>query len=203
VKKRLFGKWDDALFAAGAAPDEVRRYQKWDAGHVLSELRQRAEQNRAVNSAAIQKEIPGLYGAAVRHFKSFDAALTAAKIDPCQVYQRRAWSPKDVVRELKQFEREHGYVSLKSVRRENPAFLRAARRHFGDLAAACEQAGVKRLRRAEPPVQGLLFVDVKPLDEKPWPRVERHPKIKLDSPRPRVHRRTEYSDATLWLFTSN
>lgn len=159
VKKRLFGKWDDALFASGARPDEIRRYRRWNAENVVAELRRRSDAGEPLNSAVIQKQTPGLYSAAVRQFKSYDRALSAAKIDPDAIRQRRSWTADQVLKELKRLNREHGYVSRSLLRAQNPSLLRAMRQQFGDFFEACARAGIRR--HVRPAVQGLLFVDLK------------------------------------------
>lgn len=159
VKKRLFGRWDDALFASGSTPQDVRKYRRWDAQDVVMELRRRCDVGEPLNSATVQKQTPGLYGAAVRHFKSYDRALSAAKIDPASVRQRRCWSAPHILKELKRLRREHGHVSASLLRRENPSMHRALCQQFGDFAEACARAGIRR--PCDPGMQGLLFVDVK------------------------------------------
>lgn len=180
VKKRLFGAWDDALFASGTRPDEVRRYRRWNPDDVLIELKRRSDMGLPLNSASIQKQVPGLHGAAVRHFKSYDRALSAAKINPDAIRQRRSWTAGAVVKELKRMNREPGGVSRVMLRRENPSLLRAMRQQFGDFSEACARAGVRP--RIRPEVQGLLFVDLKPAPEHPPLSIE-HRRIASRPPR--------------------
>lgn len=192
VKKRLFGRWDDALFAAGQSPEDIRRYRRWTAEAVLTELRRRADAGEPLNSIAIQKQIPGLYSAATRHFKTYDNALAAAKIDPKNVRQRRSWTQKEIVKELKLVEREHGFISRSLLRREQPSLLRAARQQFEDLGEACATAGIRKFRKADPPVQGMLFVDLKPFD------VQRKPRTKTDGELLLPHRPRTAKASAIW-----
>src|SRR5438874_3178880 len=82
LQPRLFGRWDRALSAAGLDADEISRYRRWDRNSVAFELRSRAQDHEPLNSGSIQREDSGLHAAAVRHFGSYDRALSAAKVDP-------------------------------------------------------------------------------------------------------------------------
>src|SRR5947209_5696512 len=108
LQPRLFGRWDRALQAAGLDADDVAMYRKWDRHSILFELRGLAREREPLNSGAIQKSDPGLHAAAVRHFGGYDAALRAAKIEPSDHRQRRRWTKKLVVKELKGLYRGKG-----------------------------------------------------------------------------------------------
>lgn len=87
--KRLFGSWARALHVAGVDIDEWRRYYHWDRHTVAFDLRQRKANGDAMNSGAVQADEPALHAAAIRYFKTFDAALKAAKLDPARVRVRK------------------------------------------------------------------------------------------------------------------
>src|SRR5438093_4266776 len=101
LQPRLFGRWDRALHAAGLDADEVARYRKWDRNSIVFELKSRVQDREPLNSGAIQMEDPGLHAAAVRHFGSYDKAMSAARIDPSSVRQRRTWTRAQVLQALK------------------------------------------------------------------------------------------------------
>lgn len=87
--KRLFGSWARALNVAGVDIDEWRRYYHWDRATVAFDLRQRHANGEPMNSGAVQQDEPALHAAAIRHFKTFDAALRAARIEPRKVRVRQ------------------------------------------------------------------------------------------------------------------
>jgi hypothetical protein len=140
LQPRLFGSWDRALHGAGLDADEVSRYRKWDRNTLVAELKQRYADEEALNSGAMQREDPGCHAAAVRHFGSYDAALRAAGFDPRQFRRRRRWTKKDVVRELRGFNRKHRGLSDTALRQEAPALYGASLRLFHTIGAARKAA---------------------------------------------------------------
>ena len=147
LQPRLFGRWDRALTAAGLDADEVSKYRRWDKNAVAFELKARAQDGEPLNSGAIQKDDSGLHAAAVRHFGSWDKALRAAKVNPLDVRQRRAWTREEVIAALKQAHRRKQHLADSSIRRENPALYGAAVRLFGTFTAARRAAKIPWKRK--------------------------------------------------------
>ena len=143
LQPRLFGRWDKALQAAGLDADDVAMYRRWDRGSILFELRGLAREREPLNSGAIQKSDPGLHAAAVRHFKTYDGALEAAKLNPSDHRQRRRWTKELAIRELKALFRAKR-PSATQLRDEHSALYGAAARLFGGIPAALAAAGIKR-----------------------------------------------------------
>ena len=88
IRKRNFGSWSRALQAAGVDADLERKHARWDRQTIAFELRLRHAERDPMNSAAVQRDLPALHAAALRHFGSFDAALRAARVDPDKVRLR-------------------------------------------------------------------------------------------------------------------
>jgi hypothetical protein len=147
LQQRLFGSWDRALHGAGLDADEINRYRKWNKQTIIWELRSRHRDHERLNSGSIQRDDPGLHAAAVRHFRGYDAALRAAKLDPEKVRERRSWTKSDVVRGLKSARKSGHRLSDSSVRRDDPALYGAAVRLFGSFTAARTAAGIKMLHK--------------------------------------------------------
>lgn len=133
VRPRLFGSWNEALVAAGLEPEKVSRYQHWSRQDILQCLAKRKRDGKAINSGTVQREVPGLYGAAVRMFKTWDEALRAAKIDPEIVRQRRDWTRQRVVEELGAFYQKHGEIKHTLLRKHDAGLGRAARLLIGSI----------------------------------------------------------------------
>jgi hypothetical protein len=146
LQPRLFGKWSRALHAAGLDADDISRYQRWDRNTVVFELKSRAREGDVMSSGALQKQNAALHAAAVRYFRSYDAALRAARLDPQDFRQRRKWDAPAVLREIRALKKEGTHLSDSSVRRRNPALYGAAIRWFGSFKAARVKAGVKFVR---------------------------------------------------------
>ena len=143
LQPRLFGRWDKALQAAGLDADDVSMYRKWDRGSILFEMRGLARDKEPLNSGAIQKSDPGLHAAAVRHFKTYDGALVAAKLVPSDHRQRQRWTKELVTAELKKLYRGKKPTTVQ-LRQKHSALYGAAARLFGGIPAALSAAKVKR-----------------------------------------------------------
>jgi hypothetical protein len=76
---RYFGRYDEALKAAGVDPDSVRQRQSWTRASVLKAIKQSARTG-VTSDTAIRKVSPALYGAAVRLFGTYVAARKSAGV---------------------------------------------------------------------------------------------------------------------------
>ena len=85
-----FDTWYDAVTAAGIDHEKIARYRHWTPQRVVDEIRELAEKGAPLSSKLVQQNHPPLYNAAKRRFGQWDAALSAAGIDPDSVRQRRA-----------------------------------------------------------------------------------------------------------------
>lgn len=142
LQPRLFGRWDRALVAAGLDVGEVSRYRNWSKATVVSALRSRSRSRKAMNSGALQRQDTGLHAAAVRYFGSYDLALSAAKIRPESIRQRRKWNKPIVMNELKKICRGKATPDAE-IRKKHLSLYGAALRLYGSLAQARKAAGVK------------------------------------------------------------
>jgi hypothetical protein len=142
LQPRLFGSWARALTAAGLDADEVSMYRKWNKDNILVELRSRYKSHEPLNSGALQREDPGLHAAAVRHFKSYDAALRGARLEPESLRQRQHWDKPTVIKALKTAKKSGKHLSDSSIRAEMPALYGAAVRFFGSFTNARDSAGI-------------------------------------------------------------
>lgn len=157
VKPHLFGSWNEAVEAAGLNPRKVSLYRRWTAKEVVSVIRQRRREKQPINALAIQREIPGMYTAAMRHYGTYDQAIRKAGIDPATVRQRRNWSLPELNRQLRAFEQSYGYISRSLLRDNDSGLLRAATIYYPTLRDAFTRL---RLRTTSPDRQGKLFKDM-------------------------------------------
>ncbi|MEM6314480.1 MAG: hypothetical protein AAF743_10355 [Planctomycetota bacterium] len=146
LQPRLFGRWDDALAAAGLDAGAVARYRRWDKPVIVAELKQRERDGRPLNSGALQQQAADLHAAAVRYFGDFQSALEAAGLDPDKFRQRRRWTKAQVFDELRALHKRGERVSDSVVRKQNAALYGAAVRLFGTFTAARTKAGIKLKR---------------------------------------------------------
>jgi len=77
---RHFGSYDEALRAAKLDPNKIRERRNWEKEDVLRGLKQAHKSGKPVSDSAVRRDLPALYGAAVRLFGSFTAARAAAGI---------------------------------------------------------------------------------------------------------------------------
>jgi hypothetical protein len=143
LQPRLFGRWDRALHAAGLDADEVSIYRSWDRNSILFELRSLYRDKEPMSSGQLQKDDPGLYAAAVRHFGSYQKALRAAGIDPNEVQQRRQWTRASVADALKKMAKKKKELSGSMVRKSDPALYGASVRLFGKFTTAKSHAKIR------------------------------------------------------------
>lgn len=84
----LFGSWDDALLAAGIAPGEVRVHRKpWTRSTIIAEIRRKHAAGEALNAKDVSPN--WVRRPARRLFGSWDAALSAAGLDPNEIRGKR------------------------------------------------------------------------------------------------------------------
>ena len=152
--ERLFGSWDAALRSAGLDPKEIRRHRKpWTAKAVLDEIRRRHCAGEALNCRHVLRS--SLWDGAVRHFGSWDAALTVGGLDPGQIrrYKPRCkpWTSETILREIK---KRHETGEALNAGHISPVSLhQRGCKLFGSWDAALAAAGLdpKRCRRSQLP----------------------------------------------------
>jgi hypothetical protein len=152
--ERLFGSWEAALQSAGLDPDKIRRHRKpWTARAVLDEIRRRHCAGKALNCRHVLRS--SLWSGAVRHFGSWDAALTAGGLDPGQIrrYKPRCmpWTSETILREIKK--RHEGGEPLNAGHVLPVSLYQWGCKLFGSWDAALTAAGLdpRRCRRSQLP----------------------------------------------------
>lgn len=129
--RRQFGRWRDALAAAGFEPKPRR---SWTKQSVIDAIRSRHE--RGLPLSRVWADDKRLFRAAVRKFGGWAQALRTAGLKP---KPRRRWSKQRVVAELQAWHRQ----SDDNLRTVDPALAGAAVRLLGSVAEAMEAAGIE------------------------------------------------------------
>lgn len=115
---------------------ERKPRRRWSAEQVISEIKNLEDRS----AKSIQRKKPSLYGAAVRHFGSWKAAVEKAGYDYPSVVKRKGpghWSREKILEEIKALEqRNSGFA-----RKTRAALYNAALRLFGSWKEAVEAAG--------------------------------------------------------------
>lgn len=158
VIRKVFGRYDDAMRAAGIAPSRVRRQQYWSREDVLNGIRQRAEQGRELGLYGDQYPPAGLVDAAIRWFPSWSDACHAAGVrfdDPRR--RVRGWTRSALLSRIRELHASGEKVNFSG---HPGSFQHAGQTLFGSWDAALLAAGldpdVIRLRRRPWTADNLL-----------------------------------------------
>jgi len=150
--RRLFGSWQAAIKAAGLTYGDVavRHLRDWTGPDIKKALAQRARDGLPLMAKAVRNDSRrqiGLYGAAMRIFGNWNAALRAAGIDPKEAYGIRSKYPKrsDVLNAIREW-----YIRNDAARQgpchigvaPNRALRMRAWRLFGPWPKAVAAAGL-------------------------------------------------------------
>jgi hypothetical protein len=113
-----------------------KRFRRWTRDEVLNEIRNLSDRSAKVN----QREFPTLYGAAVRHFKNWKGAITAAGLTYESITKRKPtgyWTREKVIQTIQSLETKHS----SAVRKSHSDLYNAALRLFRSWKAAVVAAG--------------------------------------------------------------
>jgi len=137
-----FGKWSQALRAAGLHPDAVREHQrKWPRERVIQEIRRRHVERKLLNTDRMLRENLALHTAGRRHFGTWKKAVEQAGIN-YNLYVRGGlygWTRSKTQRALwDRLVTNRG--SRKQVQDEAPSLYRAAMHYFNTWEGAVRKA---------------------------------------------------------------
>jgi hypothetical protein len=136
------GPWSATLRAAGLDPDRVSLKKTPSRERVVEALRAEHEAGRTLLTHRILREIPWLYGAARRFFRSWPEALLAAGVAPR--LERPAWTREKILRTLRQDSTSGLDLRMAIFRKRHRALVDEAKRHFGGWRQALRAAGISR-----------------------------------------------------------
>ncbi len=166
--RKLFASWPAALKAAGIDPETVkpprpRKFQQRfpDAGAIATQILERNEQKKPLHRSGVEigeDRDPMLLRAAIHFFKSWDAALEAAGLDPGKIRKcpRRNLTPERVIAQIQaRFESNLPLNSAAVKEGSNPdsRLLVMGRHHFGSWDQALKTAGLDpgQIRKSRKP----------------------------------------------------
>ena len=79
--ERIFGSWKNVVEACGFDYSTIRKYKIWTKEIVVREIKKRYKLGQSLNSKYAYKSNRPLYMAAVKRYKNWGAAVTAAGIN--------------------------------------------------------------------------------------------------------------------------
>lgn len=94
--RREFGSWEKAVTASGIDYDSVKliRMNFWSKRMVIAEIRRLNKGGVRLSLKSIQRSVPGLIYAALKHFGSWEKAVEGAGINyskQCMLWSTKAW----------------------------------------------------------------------------------------------------------------
>lgn len=162
--RRHFGSWSKAVLAAGVDPIKLQRVVPWTRERVVEAILTRALRGESLVARLVEPR--SLIDAAQRFYGSWQAALTAAGLDPRSAdlpprrrkrpRPRRArpvsnataselrapWSKERVVEAIGVRLRQRLRINAWAVSRDDPSLYGAAKRYLGSWDDALRAAGV-------------------------------------------------------------
>jgi len=111
---------------------------KMSKDEVLSSIK--LEDKSSLYSSYVKKNNPKLFNSAIKHFKSWRNAITAAGINYTDVSKRVSWNKDNVIKKLQSLPKEE--LVDKILRKENSGLYTACIRLFGSRKAALMAAGI-------------------------------------------------------------
>ena len=130
--KRWFGRWSDAIRAAGFDPNLPRH---WSVDDVLDAMR--ARDQAGLPMTGVYDASPSLFAAAKRRFGSWHRAMVAAGLESTP---RKQWTNHMVLAAIRG---HHARGTLSRVWKEDPSLLNAGSKRFGSWQNAVAAAGLK------------------------------------------------------------
>jgi hypothetical protein len=141
VAERQFGSWQHAVEAAGFDYDRFTKVRMlMGPKELLTAIRKLARERQAGEHTG-PRAPTSFYDSARQHFGSWEAAVSAAKVNYEEFTGKSHWGRKRVIEEIRK---------LVERRRREPAdtpppLREAAKRHFGSWDRAARAAGYDRL----------------------------------------------------------
>ncbi len=149
-----YGSYRTAIEQAGLTYTQIRLRPRWNKARIIQVLQAAARRGENLNWSAVTRRGDELSRAAFaalqpRLFKTWDKALLAAGLDRKQVSLYRRWTPKRVVRQLKDLHRTGRPVNSGALQRTHPGLHAAAVRHFDkfDMALQAAKLSPEMIRR--------------------------------------------------------
>jgi 5,10-methylene-tetrahydrofolate dehydrogenase/methenyl tetrahydrofolate cyclohydrolase len=128
---RIFGSWENAIEACGIDYKTIRKYQRWSKARVISTIQELLGKGEVLSSQHVQNHHKALYMAAVKRFKNWGTALTAAGIDYKNIRQRRKMTPEEIKREILELNRRKEDLAYPHMREKYQYLLAAGMKKLG------------------------------------------------------------------------
>lgn len=156
-----FGKWRDAIEAAGLRYDDIKRVkQRWSREEIIKQIKMHHANGEDLLNPEFKLRHRNLYLAACAHryFGSWRRAIIAAGLDHEKMRESRVWTKARILRSIREMADAGRPLGWAAIEVSCPGIYRAARRreNFGSWRNALKAAGVRTAPRGpgRPPVSG-------------------------------------------------
>lgn len=182
--RRHFGSWSKAVVAAGVEPTKLQRVVPWNQERILEAILTRALRNQTLARQHVEPR--SLVDASQRLFGSWDAAVTAAGLDPKMIVppprragrlraektpaprpaslhaHRQPWTKEMVVAAIQARLAEQKTLYSTAVARDDNSLYRAARRHLKSWNHAMRAAGLDPSEYQRCPNRRVMLTEAGP-----------------------------------------
>ncbi len=151
-----FGRWRDAVEAAGLRYDDIKRTkQRWSREEITKQIKAHHKNGEDLLDPDFKLRHRNLYVAACAHryFGSWRRAIIAAGLDHEKMRESRVWTKDRILRTIREMARAGRPLGWAVIEVSCPGVYRAARRreNFGSWQGALIAAGVEPALRGRRP----------------------------------------------------
>ena len=145
-----FGSYRAAVEEAGIDYADVTRRPRWTPDRIVALIKKADKAGEELHWSAVTRRDDELKKAAFaslqdRLFGTWDAALTAAGLDPTVVSRYRRWDEGSIRDELQARQKAKRPLNSGTLQKEDPGLHAAAVRYFGNFDSALREAGIDPL----------------------------------------------------------
>ncbi|MFA6567952.1 MAG: hypothetical protein WCS96_07040 [Victivallales bacterium] len=130
--ERIFGSWKYAIEACGLDYSTIRKYRIWSKEIIIREIKKRHKSGQSLSSNYTCKSNRPLYMAAMKRYKNWGAAVSAAGFDYRKVRLRRSMSKADIKKEILELYRRNVDLAYPNMREKYQYLLAAGMKKLGN-----------------------------------------------------------------------
>jgi hypothetical protein len=130
--ERVFGSWKYAIEACGIDYSTIRKYQIWSKEIVIKEIKKRQKSGQSMSSQYTYKTNRPLYMAAVKRFKNWGTAISAAGMDYRKVRRRRMMTTDEIKKEILELYARNEDLAYPNMRKKYQYLLAAGMKKLGN-----------------------------------------------------------------------
>ena len=130
--ERLFGSWKYAIEACGIDYATIRKYQIWSKEIIIKKIKKTYKSGQPMSSNYTQKNNRPLYMAALKRYKNWGTAVTAAGFDYKKVRLRRMMSKAEIKKEILELYDRNEDLAYPNMRKKYQYLLAAGMKKLGN-----------------------------------------------------------------------